>query len=92
MRCTMGGGIVALGRLGVKSTAKVPDRSRIDARYRGRVRRLLSVLLRIAVLAAVVATVRAVLLDRQPRRGLDGDLPVIGSLDTWPDVPRKPAN
>ena len=34
--------------------------------------------------------VRAVLLDRAPRRELHGDEPVIGSLDTWPAVPRKP--
>ena len=53
-------------------------------------RRLLSTLLR-AALVAVLATVRAVLLDRAPRRGLHGDRPVIGSLDTWPAVPRKPA-
>jgi len=33
--------------------------------------------------------VRAVLLDRAPRRELHGSEPVIGSLDTWPAVPRK---
>ncbi len=53
-------------------------------------RRLLSFLLRAAVVAALVALVRAALLDRAPRRELHGDEPVIGSLDTWPAVPRKP--
>jgi hypothetical protein len=33
--------------------------------------------------------VRRILLDRSPRQDLRGQ-PVIGSLDTWPDVPRRP--
>ncbi len=53
-------------------------------------RRLLSALVRAALVVAVVAFVRALLLDRAPRRELHGDEPVIGSLDTWPAVPRKP--
>ena len=59
-------------------------------RYRGRVRRLLSGLLRAALIIGVLAAVRAVLLDRAPRRALHPGEPVIGSLDTWPEVPRKP--
>jgi hypothetical protein len=52
-------------------------------------RRLLSTLVRAALVVAVVAVVRAALLDRAPERALHGDEPVIGSLDTWPAVPRK---
>ncbi len=58
--------------------------------YRGPVRRLLSFLVRAVLVLAVVGLVRAVLLDRAPRRELNGDQPLIGSLDTWPDVPHKP--
>jgi hypothetical protein len=54
--------------------------------------RLLWTLVRVALLVAVIAVVRSVLLDRAPRRALHGDEPVIGSLDTWPEVPRKPVN
>ncbi len=55
-------------------------------------RRLLSFALRAAFVVAVVAVVRAVLLDRAPQRAIhaNGHEPVIGSLDTWPAVPRKP--
>ncbi|HWE65126.1 MAG TPA: hypothetical protein VG298_00635 [Acidimicrobiales bacterium] len=48
-------------------------------------------LLVIIVVAALVALVRQLLLDRSPQRGLHGADPVIGSLDTWPAVPRRPA-
>jgi hypothetical protein len=54
------------------------------------VRRLLSTLLRAALVVAALAVLRAVLLDRGPRRELHRGEPVIGSLDTWPAVPRKP--
>lgn len=53
-------------------------------------RRLLSALVRAALVIAVLAVVRAVLLDRAPQQALHRDEPVIGSLDTWPAVPRKP--
>jgi hypothetical protein len=53
-------------------------------------RRLLSALFRSALIIVVLAVVRAMLLDRAPRRELHRGEPVIGSLDTWPDVPRKP--
>ena len=53
-------------------------------------RRLLWTLVRVGLLIAVVAIVRSVLLDRAPQRALHGDEPIIGSLDTWPAVPRKP--
>ena len=53
-------------------------------------RRLVRKLVRLAILVVVVATVREILLERQPERALHGSDPVIGSLDTWPDVPRKP--
>jgi hypothetical protein len=56
-----------------------------------RMRRLLSGLLRAALIVGALAIVRAVLLDRAPRRELHGGEPVIGSLDTWPTVPRKPS-
>ncbi|HXP33098.1 MAG TPA: hypothetical protein VN820_03730 [Acidimicrobiales bacterium] len=55
-------------------------------------RRFFSTLVRAAVVVAVLAVVRAVLLDRAPQRALHGSEPVIGSLDTWPAVPRKPAS
>ncbi len=55
-------------------------------------RRLVSTLFRAALVIGVLAVVRAVLLDRAPRRELHGAEPVIGSLDTWPAVPRKPAS
>ncbi len=53
-------------------------------------RRLLWTLVRTGLLIAVLAIVRSVLLDRAPQRALHGDEPIIGSLDTWPEVPRKP--
>lgn len=53
-------------------------------------RRLLGTLIRAGLLIVVLAVVRAVLLDRAPQRALHGDEPIIGSLDTWPEVPRKP--
>jgi hypothetical protein len=53
-------------------------------------RRLLWTLFRAAVVLAVLAVWREVLLDRAPERPLRGDEPIIGSLDTWPAVPRKP--
>jgi hypothetical protein len=52
-------------------------------------RRFLTIVIRTALVAAVLGAVRQVLLDRSPRRALDGK-PVIGSLDTWPKVPRRP--
>jgi hypothetical protein len=55
-------------------------------------RRLLWTALRAALVIAVLAVVRELLLDRAPQRVLRGDEPVIGSLDTWPAVPRKPAS
>ena len=54
-------------------------------------RRLLSTLFRAALIIGVLAVVRAVLLDRAPRREIHRGEPVIGSLDTWPDVPRQAA-
>jgi hypothetical protein len=53
-------------------------------------RRLLTMAIRAALVAALVGVVRAILLDRAPRRPLHGADPVIGSLDTWPKVPRRP--
>ena len=53
-------------------------------------RRLLWTLFRAALIIVALAVVRAVLLDRAPRRELHRDEPVIGSLDTWPSVPRRP--
>ena len=55
-------------------------------------RRLLWTGLRAALVIAVLAVVREILLDRAPQRPIParGREPVIGSLDTWPEVPRKP--
>jgi hypothetical protein len=53
-------------------------------------RRLVSNLMRAVVVIVVVAVIREILLDRTPERALHGREPVIGSLDTWPAVPRKP--
>ena len=53
-------------------------------------RRLVRTLVRLTVLVVVVATIREILLERQPQKALHGSQPVIGSLDTWPAVPRKP--
>jgi hypothetical protein len=53
-------------------------------------RRLFRTLVRAAVVVTVVAVVREILLDRTPHQALQGNEPVIGSLDTWPAVPRKP--
>ncbi|HUE07221.1 MAG TPA: hypothetical protein VMP41_07320 [Acidimicrobiales bacterium] len=55
-------------------------------------RRLLWTLVRAGAVIAVLAIVRSVLLDRAPQRALHGDEPIIGSLDTWPEVPRKPTS
>jgi hypothetical protein len=52
--------------------------------------RSLTIALRTALVAAAFALVRAILLDRAPRRALHGSDPVVGSLDTWPQVPRRP--
>ena len=76
----------AVGKIGEDALQGGHGRSR----YRGRVRRLLSTLLRAALIVGALAIVRAVLLDRAPRRELHRGEPVIGSLDTWPAVPRKP--
>ena len=53
-------------------------------------RRFLTLAIRAALAAALVGVVRAILLDRAPQRPLHGADPVIGSLDTWPKVPRRP--
>jgi hypothetical protein len=53
-------------------------------------RRLVSAVVRAAIVIAVVAIVRAILLARTPQTALHGGEPIIGSLDTWPAVPRKP--
>jgi hypothetical protein len=55
-------------------------------------RRLLTIAVRATLAATVLAVVRAVLVDRAPRRPLHGAEPVIGSLDTWPKVPRRPTD
>jgi hypothetical protein len=57
--------------------------------YGADMRRFLTIALRTALAAALFAVVRQILLDRQPSQALRGQ-PVIGSLDTWPDVPRRP--
>jgi hypothetical protein len=56
--------------------------------YGERMARFLTIVIRVALVAAVLGVVRQVLLDRSPRQTLRGH-PVIGSLDTWPEVPRR---
>ena len=53
-------------------------------------RRLVSLLVRGLIVTVVVAVIREILLDRAPETSLHGSEPVMGSLDTWPAVPRKP--
>jgi len=50
-------------------------------------RRVLTLIL----VAAIAVIVRELLLDRSSEQGLSNGAPVIGSLDTWPTVPRRPA-
>jgi hypothetical protein len=45
-----------------------------------------------AAVAALVALVRSVFMGRTAQRSLHGTEPVIGSLDTWPTVPRRPTD
>jgi hypothetical protein len=63
----------------------------LPADYPDRMRRLFSVAFRLACIAAIVAVARQLMLERAPERAIDGTKPVLGSLDTWPAVPRKPA-
>jgi hypothetical protein len=55
-------------------------------------RRLLALVVRLVLVATMVGVVRAILADRSPQRSLHGTDPVIGSIDTWPTVPRRPAD
>jgi hypothetical protein len=55
-------------------------------------RRTLSILTRLAALAVVIRLVQAVRADRAPRRALEGTRPLVGSIDTWPTVPRRPSD
>jgi hypothetical protein len=55
-------------------------------------RRVLTLVVRAAVVAGVLGLVRAILADRAPQRSLHGAEPVVGSLDTWPKVPRRPTD
>jgi hypothetical protein len=55
-------------------------------------RHALAIAVRIALVATLAGLIRAILADRAPQRGLHGTEPVIGSIDTWPDVPRRPAD
>ena len=77
---------------GGKDGCDAAQSGHVGSRYRGLMRRLLWTAIRAALVIAVLAVVREVLLDRAPQRALQGDEPVIGSLDTWPAVPRKPGS
>ncbi|HEX3794939.1 MAG TPA: hypothetical protein VHV57_10615 [Acidimicrobiales bacterium] len=55
-------------------------------------RRLLRLVIRSILLSVLIAVVRQVLLERAPQQALKNNEPVIGSLDTWPAVPRRPAD
>jgi hypothetical protein len=52
-------------------------------------RRVFTLAVRAALAAAVVGAVRALLRGRTPDQALHGTQPVVGSLDTWPQVPRR---
>ena len=77
---------------GRKDWCDAAESGHARSRYRGLMRRLLWTAIRVALVIAVLAVVREVLLDRAPQQALRGDEPVIGSLDTWPAVPRKPGS
>jgi hypothetical protein len=53
-------------------------------------RRFLIFTVRVTLMLGVLAAVRQVLLERSPHKALHGTQAVIGSLDTWPAVPRRP--
>jgi hypothetical protein len=84
---------VHVGRGQDRGDAQQPGHS--WARYRygypAPMRRPLTIVLRLALVMAVLGIVREILLDRAPRRSIRNGEPVIGSLDTWPAVPRRPA-
>jgi hypothetical protein len=52
----------------------------------------LATILRWTLLAAAVVATLVVRRDLAPRRSLRGTDPLIGSLDTWPEVPRRAAS
>ena len=79
----------AVGRMGAM-LRRVAIRTTLPAGYPLFMRRLLFTVVRLAVLVGLLAVLRELLLDRSPQRELNGEEPVIGSLDTWPAVPRKP--
>lgn len=54
-------------------------------------RHLLKLLLLVGVAAGAAYVVRGLRDERAPRRELSGDGPILGSLDSWPPVPKKPA-
>jgi len=66
-------------------------KSAAPANYVASMRRVLRFVIRSAALSAGIAVVRKVLLDRSPQQALKKGEPVIGSPDTWPAVPRRPA-
>jgi hypothetical protein len=55
-------------------------------------RRLLTIVIRAALVGAALSIVRQILVDRSPRQAIRPGEKVIGSLDTWPKVPRRPAD
>ena len=57
----------------------------------GPVRNLVKLLFLTALAAVVSFVARGLLDERAPRRELTGDGPILGSLDTWPPVPKKTA-
>ncbi|MHB1582383.1 MAG: hypothetical protein ACYCU7_08305 [Acidimicrobiales bacterium] len=54
-------------------------------------RHLLKLLLLAGIAAGAAYVARGLLDQRAPRRELSGDGPVLGSLDSWPPVPKKAA-
>jgi hypothetical protein len=74
-----------VGRMGA-TLRKVATLGDVSPGYPEGMRRVISAVLIIIILGIV----REMLLDRTPRQQLEDGNPVIGSLDTWPAVPRRP--
>jgi hypothetical protein len=65
----------------------IPTRSRSVATMRS----ILRVLLVLSALTGMALLARRLLAERAPRRELNGSGAILGSLDTWPVVPRNPS-
>jgi hypothetical protein len=57
----------------------------------GDVKNVVRLVIVVSALAGGAALARRLLAERAPRRELNGSGPILGSLDTWPAVPRSPS-